>query len=278
LNNLKRYLKNIYTFSGSWTGTIVIVLFVIFFIAQAFIIPSGSMKNTLLIKDMLFAKKFTYGIPIPRIPWLEIPLLPDIFDNGHLFEGDKPARGDIVIFRFPKNEKIHFVKRCVATGGDEIIYTENKLYLRPKQGDAYIKLHYPKDKIVTLNESLWVESPYQYLKGIHYNTNQLTLNAFELMSISYHRGDELSMKPTYVKELPIMAGTSYNAFYKKVENDMFFMMGDNRDNSNDSRFWGSVSYSYIVGTPWVVYFSLDDDYKVRWKRVGKSIDFLQKNI
>ena len=91
--------KKFYNWSSSWTGTIIIVLVIMSFIAQAFVIPSGSMKNTLLIGDMLFVKKFTYGLPIPRIPWLEIKMLPDFNDNGHLIEGDRPKRGDIVVFR-----------------------------------------------------------------------------------------------------------------------------------------------------------------------------------
>ena len=65
-----------YRFSNSWTGTIIIVLFIIFFVAQAFRIPSGSMKDSLLIGDHLFAKKFAYGVPTPHLPFLEIPLIP----------------------------------------------------------------------------------------------------------------------------------------------------------------------------------------------------------
>ena len=68
-------LKKVYNWSSSWTGTIVIVLAIIFFIVQAFVIPSRSMKNTLLVGDMLFVKKFSYGIPTPRIPWLEVKVL-----------------------------------------------------------------------------------------------------------------------------------------------------------------------------------------------------------
>ena len=70
---------------NSWTGTFVVVFFVIFFIAQAFMIPSSSMVNTMLIGDGLFGKKFSYGMPIPRIPYLEIPILPDFNGNGHLW-------------------------------------------------------------------------------------------------------------------------------------------------------------------------------------------------
>ena len=80
-------IKKIKDFSNSWTGTIIIVLFIIFFVAQAFVIPSGSMKRTLLIGDHLFVKKFAYGIPTPTIPWLELKVLPDFNGNGHMIEG-----------------------------------------------------------------------------------------------------------------------------------------------------------------------------------------------
>ena len=72
----KKFALNAYKFSNSWTGTIIIVLLVIFFIAQAFRIPSGSMKYSLLVGDHLFAKKFAYGISTPHLPFLEIPLIP----------------------------------------------------------------------------------------------------------------------------------------------------------------------------------------------------------
>ena len=73
MNNI---LHKIYKFSNSWTGTIVIVLFIIFFVAQAFRIPSGSMKDSLLIGDHLFAKKFAYGISMPHIPFIEQSIMP----------------------------------------------------------------------------------------------------------------------------------------------------------------------------------------------------------
>ena len=132
---MKEKLKKLYEFSNTWTGTIIIVLLVIFFVAQAFVIPSGSMKRTLLIGDHLFVKKFAYGIPIPHIPWIEVPVIPDIFGNGHLVEGEKPKRGDIVVFRYPNNPSIHYVKRCVAVGGDYIAVHKKDLYLRPHEGD-----------------------------------------------------------------------------------------------------------------------------------------------
>ena len=67
-------------------------------------------------------------------------------------------------------------------------------------------------------------------------------------------------------------------FFARVQEEEFFMMGDNRNNSNDSRFWGAVSYKYVIGKPWFVYFSWDDNFKIRWERIGRSIESLEKQI
>ncbi|MGP2657692.1 signal peptidase I [Malaciobacter sp. WC5094] len=245
--------RKLYDWSSSWTGTIVIVLTIIFFVAQAFVIPSGSMKNTLLIGDMLFVKKFSYGIATPRIPWLEVKVLPDFNDNGHLIEGDRPKRGDIVVFRYPKNEKIHYVKRAVATGGDIIFIKNKNLYLHPKEGDEYVKANYPKENIIEYDNKLWVINPYKKEHpGIHNDP------------------DVIDYRQTY-SEL-------FNTKPIQVPEDETFMMGDNRDHSNDSRFWGTVPYKYIVGKPWFIYFSWDDDYKIRWDRMFKSVETLEEEM
>ena len=269
---MKKALSKLYTFSNSWTGTIIIVLFVIFFIAQAFVIPSGSMKRTLLIGDHLFVKKFSYGIPTPHLPWLEIPVFPDINGNGHLIEGERPKRGDIVVFRYPKDEKIHYVKRCVATENDEILYQDKHLYIHFSEGNDYIKATYKPEKIKNIGGKLWVENPYkeQFL-GITYDDK---VDLFEQMSLHMSVG-QLAMKPALVNDLPMREGSKFNAFYAKVEKDHYYMVGDNRDHSNDSRFWGSVPYANIVGKPWFVYFSWDDQYKIRWERIGRSVESIQ---
>lgn len=225
---MKDKLAKLYAFSNTWTGTIIIVLLVIFFVAQAFVIPSGSMMRTLLIGDHLFVKKFAYGIPTPHIPFLEIPLLPS--NNGHLIDGDKPERGDIVIFRYPENPKLHYVKRCVALGGDDVVVVNKELFIRPHEGDEYIKSHYPQNKIILgPDKRLWVHDPYSKYPGVHH--------------------DE-SVQPIFGMPDQIFEFGPY-----KVPEGEFFMMGDNRDHSADSRFWGSVPYSNIVGKPWFVYFS-----------------------
>lgn len=246
-------LRKLYNWSSSWTGTIVIVLTIIFFVAQAFVIPSGSMKNTLLIGDMLFVKKFSYGIPTPRIPWIELKVLPDFNDNGHLIEGDRPKRGDIVVFRYPKNDNIHYVKRAVATGGDLIALQNKNLLLHPKEGNDFIKANYAKEDIIKVGDRLWVVNPYKREHpGIHNDPSVVNngLNPSELFNM-----------------LPI-----------KVPEDETFMMGDNRDHSNDSRFWGTVPYKFIVGTPWVVYFSWDENKEIRWDRVLKTVESIEEEM
>ncbi|MBD3789428.1 MAG: signal peptidase I [Campylobacterales bacterium] len=257
---MKKTVNAVYKFSTSWTGTIIIVLMLIFFVAQSFVIPSGSMKRTELIGDFLFAKKFSYGIPIPHLPWFEIPVLPDFNGNGHLIEGPRPQREEIVIFRYPKNTKIHYVKRCVAVGGDELLYADQKLMVHFHEGDEYIKEYYPQDKIITINDKLWVVNPYMdKYPGIQYVPEGM--NIFEVLLRYYAYNKEIDMTPVYVPELDSVAydlgDKPINAFYKKVEDDHFYMIGDNRDNSNDSRFWGSVPYKLIVGKPWLIYMSVE---------------------
>ncbi|HIP61273.1 MAG TPA: signal peptidase I [Sulfurovum sp.] len=255
---MKKFLSALYRFSGTWTGAILFVLIMIFFVAQSFVIPSGSMKRSMLIGDFLFAKKFSYGISIPELPWVGLKLLPDFNGNGHLIEGDRPKREDIVIFYVPTNKKTHFVKRCVAVGGDEIIYYDKHLLLHLNEGDEYIKKNYPKEKIISLLGKLWVTDPYKekYL-GIQYEP-EYNANSFLLMLQNI---DEVDMKPLFIKDLktPVYSldGTPINVFYAKVKPDNFYMIGDNRDNSQDSRFWGSVPYSLVIGQPWFTYFSLE---------------------
>ncbi|HJE03465.1 Signal peptidase I [Aliarcobacter thereius] len=245
-----KFLEKIYNWATTWTGTIIIVLGIIFFGAQAFIIPSGSMKNTLLIGDFLFVKKFSYGIPTPTIPWLEVKVLPDFKGNGHLIEGQRPKRGDIVVFRYPHNPDIHYVKRAVATSGDTIFLQDKNLFLHPKEGNAFVIKNYKEHEIIEIDNKLYVKNPYQKdYPGINYDDSVTRENMYQ----------ELFDKAKTI-----------------IPEDETFMMGDNRDHSNDSRFWGSVHYKYIVGKPWFVYFSWDSDYKIRWDRVFKTVDTLQK--
>ncbi|ENL6148539.1 signal peptidase I [Campylobacter upsaliensis] len=257
------FLKKFYTFFNSWTGTIIFVLLVIFFFVQAFIIPSGSMKNSLLVGEMLFVKKFSYGIPTPHIPWLEIPILPDFDDDGHLISGDGPKRGDIVVFRYPHDEKIHFVKRCVAKGNDRVIYANKTLYVSMSEGEDFMRENYPKDDLIKLGGRLFVKEPYKQM-GIHYEEQ---VNMDDLIE-KYALLGQFAMTKINLKELG-------NAYVFDVPENEYFMMGDNRDFSSDSRFWGSVPYKLIVGQPWFVYMSFDKNYNIRWERIGRFVDSLE---
>jgi len=244
-------LNKMYRWSSSWVGTVIIVLVIIFFIAQAFVIPSGSMKNSLLIGDMLFVKKFSYGVPIPHIPWLEIPLLPDFRHDGHLLDGPKPKRGDIVVFRYPLNPKMHFVKRCIGLGGDLIAIKNKHLMMHFHEGNAYMQKHFPKKHLLNISGKFWVLDPFMSkYAGIHHDKSVVDngLNPEKLFNM-----------------MPI-----------QVPKGEFFMMGDNRDHSDDSRFWGFVKYKYIVGKPWFVYFSFKKNKDIRWARVFQTVNTLQK--
>ena len=244
-----KFAKKAYHFSNSWTGTIIIVLFIIFFVAQAFRIPSGSMKDSLLIGDQHDVFGLNFGVPSPHLPFLEIPLVPGT--DGHIYDGDKPQRGDIVIFRYPNNTQLHYVKRCVAIGGDELFILDKDLYLHPHEGNDYIKENYPAASVTVFAGKMWVKNPYMSKHpGIHHDEKIINNGRYPQ---------------------PI-----FNFSPVRVPENEYFMMGDNRDHSNDSRFWGPVPYGLVEGTPWFVYFSMDDNYEIRWDRMGKTATDLEE--
>lgn len=252
-------------FWDSWIGVIILVFTILFFVGQVFLIPSGSMISTLLIGDLVLVKKFSYGIPLPHLPWVEWQIVPDFNNNGHLIEGQRPKRGEIVVFRYPLNPKQHYVKRLVATEGDEVIYAQDGLYLRPKEGDTYIAQHYAGDSKRNFMGKVFVFDPYlSRFPGVHYAKDH---DIFADLLHLYRLG-EVTMSLHHEN------GEAF--FYAKIGDDEFFMMGDNRNGSSDSRIWGAVPYRNIVGSPWVIGFSIDSDLHIRWNRVGKSVGALEE--
>lgn len=195
-------------------------------------------------------KKFAYGIPMPHIPFLEISIIP-WSDSLRLFDGDKPKRGDIIIFRYPRNPKTHFVKRCVALPDDELFVADKELYIHFKEGDEWIKKEYKDYETVFFAHKLWVKNPYMKKHhGIHHDKKIVDNGKYPMPIFNFP---------------PI-----------KVPKGEYFMMGDNRDHSNDSRFWGTVPYDNLEGTPWFIYFSIDKNWEIRWDRVGKTPSDLEE--
>ena len=262
MNGKSNKLKKILAFTNSWTGTVVIVLFTVFFIGQAFVIPSGSMKRSYIIGDFLLVNKLSYGLVIPHLPIIELRLLPDFFNNGHLIPGPRPQRGDITVFRFPNNPKIHFIKRTVAVGGDQLFLSDKVLYLRPHQGDEFIKANYDKEQIINIDEQLWVKDPYRKEHpGITLDDN-IKKNEPSLLTVQGIVYEKIHPRESFDFG-PII-----------VPDDEFFMLGDNRDYSNDSRWWGTVPYKYIVGKPWLTYLSWENRSYEQVLQGGKSSSLL----
>ncbi|TLD83629.1 signal peptidase I [Helicobacter trogontum] len=289
-----KFLKLIGNFVSSWTGAIVIVLCLVFFVAQGFIIPSRSMVGSLHEGDMMFVKKYSYGITIPKIPWLEIPILPDFHGNRHIIEGDRPKRGDIVVFNPPGDDKTYYVKRNFAVGGDKVVFAKDGMYLRPFEGDSYIDTHFKDYETREFFNERYVKEPYakEYI-GIHYGEKDYKTIPFQSYDLMYHRarigGTNNALPNGNGVAMELIYEGGEEVFYKEINSDSFFMVGDNRDNSEDSRFWGVVDYSRIVGQPWFTYFSITltdsveseasepiNRYKVRWQRMFKGIESLQK--
>lgn len=264
-------LKKALEFSDSWTGTIILVILFVCFFFQAFTIPSGSMKNTLLVGDFVFVKKFAYGVPTPHLPWAEVPLLPDFDGDGHVFRGEGPKRGEIVVFRSPQNEKIHFVKRCVGEPGDEILMLGATLFVKMHEGEAFMRENFA-DKIAEFDGQIFVREPFSQ-GGIHID-ERVDMESLYLGAL---QAQKFAMQPVFVETQGELGASGANAYYFKVPQDEYFMMGDNRNHSSDSRFWGSVPYRLIVGAPIMAYFSWDEGFNIRWERIGRFISTLQND-
>jgi signal peptidase I len=192
---------------------VVLALFIRTFIVQAFKIPSGSMKNTLLIGDHILVNKFTYGIKVPFIKKTLIPI-------------GEPERGDIVVFTYPRDPSKDFIKRVVGIAGDTVEIKNKNVYVNGK------RINDKKYAIYTDNS-----------KSIFHANN---------------------MRDNMV---PV-----------KIPDNSLFVMGDNRDNSHDSRFWGFVDLQNVKGEAFIIYWSWNSenndsivDY-VRWGRLGNLLE------
>jgi signal peptidase I len=184
---------------------VIIALFIRTFVVQAFKIPSGSMKPTLQIGDHILVNKCIYGVKIPYLNTLLLPV-------------KKPQHGDIVVFKYPLDPKKDFIKRVIGLPGDVVEIREKTIYVNGQR----------------LNHDVGVFSDPHIIAG------------------NIRPRDNLG---------PI-----------SVPKDALFVMGDNRDESFDSRFWGFVPLRDVNGKAFIIYWSWDsDDFNVRWSRIASLL-------
>ncbi len=210
-------------YARSFFPVFLAVLIIRSFIIEPFRIPSGSMIPTLLIGDFIVVNKFTYGIRLPVI-------------KTKLIANNTPSRGDVVVFRFPLDPSIPFIKRILGLPGDEILYRDKKLFIN--------------GRAVTYSEKevfLGKKSSRQYTGA-------------EKLIETHGKGSHMIL----VRPDSVSAGGSF-----KVPEGQYFVLGDNRDNSRDSRFWGFVPEENLVGKAFMIWMNWDAGINV--ERIGKKI-------
>lgn len=214
-------------YARSFFPVVFIVLILRSFIAEPFRIPSGSMMPTLLIGDFILVNKFSYGIRLPVL-------------NTKIVEVDLPKRGDIVVFRFPKQPTVDYIKRVIGVPGDRVAYFGKKLYINGQPiSQVELGTFEGKGQGVTMSGAHWIEENLEPVKH----------------SILITPG----------------APTIEDVFV--VPQGQYFVMGDNRDNSNDSRYWGFVPEANLVGKAFFIWMNFDLENKgVDISRVGTALN------
>ena len=220
---------------------LALALFVREFIIQPFKIPSGSMIPNLLVGDHLLVTKFMYGT---KIPFTNIQILPGIKDIEY---------GDVVVFIYPNGDRepskkgVHYIKRVVGLPGDSINIKNKNLYINGKS----IPLEYVSSyDSVNLHTSAYVDEYEEDLFGKKHK-------------VLYKNGKKGTDKGIFIP-------------FEKIPDKHYFVMGDNRDNSRDSRYWGLVPFENISGKALLTHWSWVDPTKmvsdVRWDRILKLIN------
>jgi len=209
------------------------------FIAEPFRIPSGSMLPTLEIGDFILVNKFAYGVRLPIL-------------HKKIITTDGPQRGDVMVFRFPGDNKTNYIKRVIALPGDEVAYNHKELMINGKLSELVVDGQY---------------TPFA-LNGKERNVDRY------LQSIDGEDNSEFSI---------ILEKSSSSANNLKVdlpENQLFtvpeghfFVMGDNRDHSLDGRFWGFVPDKNVVGKAFFVWFHYNGNPGggFKFSRIGEDI-------
>ena len=236
--------SNIYTVILNYSFVVLIYIYSIYDILNIFTKKEAkSIKYNkwyfmiifyiLYIGYIIFVKTY---IPIQLFNQVSTSMSPTIV-KGDRFLVKKidlvPNRGDVIVFKYPKNPRTSFVKRCIAKGGDIVALSNKNLYLKPKEGDEFVLKNYPKTNIIKFQNQLWVINPYKIShKGIH-NDKLITKDNTHIQAL-------FDMNPILIPE------------------NTYFVMGDNRDHSNDSRFWGVVPQKLVIGKVKSVYINFNN--------------------
>ena len=209
-------------------SALLLVLVIRSSVIEAFKIPSGSMIPTLLVGDQIFVNKFSYGLRVPFTDWIgEKPL--------YFFRTKEPARGDIIVFKYPVDPDIYFIKRVVGIPGDTI---EMKNKVVTINGKPFEHSAVPAARIDSIFKSL-EDSASEYPR--------------DRMDVHFEKFDHETATIMVDKQ----SYFSENFAPITVPEGQYFVMGDNRDNSKDSRFWGFVPEKNIVGKATFIWLSLD---------------------
>ncbi len=221
-------------FARSFFPVFLIVLILRSFIVEPFRIPSASMMPTLLIGDFILVNKYDYGIRLPVL-------------NKKIIEKERPKRGDIVVFRYPGDQKTPYIKRVVGLPGDRLVY---------------------QDKTLTINGKVMAEVEL----GEYIGQDSTSLMMMGSMVF------EEDLDGVKHQILEVSGRTSKNADVV-VPKGHYFVLGDNRDNSGDSRFWGFVPDENLMGRAFLIWMSWRSEsfwditsWQVEWNRIGTMLN------
>ncbi len=227
-------------YAKSFFPVILVVFFIRSFFVEPFKIPSGSMIPTLQIGDFILVNKFVYGLRLPII-------------NKKILQLNDPQRGDVMVFHYPENPSLDYIKRVVAVSGDTIEYHNKRLSINgvEQQQEPNGDYNYVESALNFVHTERRIEDLGGHKHGLLVNPEMPDVH---LGSVAEFKGRENCV---YGDEMVRC----------KVPQGSYFMMGDNRDNSRDSRYWGFVPDNHIVGKAFFIWMNFSD-----LKRIGLSIN------